>query len=75
MRKRMEQLKELVSEAEDVYRQMVATKGQLAARMSECYNSLQSVQDSLLTFSGSDVMKLLTKLKASAQMKLICMYE
>ncbi|XP_062293145.1 nesprin-2 isoform X5 [Scomber scombrus] len=63
MRKRMEQLKELVSEAEDVYRQMVATKGQITARMSECYNSLQRVQDSLLSFSGSDVVKILTKLK------------
>lgn len=65
MRKRMEQLKELVSEAEDVYRQMVATKGQITARMSECYNSLQRVQDSLLNFSGSDVVKILTKLKVS----------
>ncbi|XP_045916269.1 nesprin-2 isoform X3 [Micropterus dolomieu] len=63
MRKKMEQLKELVSEAEDVYRQLVAAKGQITARMAECFNSLQKIQDSLLTLSGSDVATVLAKLK------------
>ncbi|KAF1376843.1 hypothetical protein PFLUV_G00215650 [Perca fluviatilis] len=63
MRKKIEQLKELVSEAEDVNRQMVAAKGQITARMAECFNSLQKIQDSLLTLSGSDVATVLAKLK------------
>ncbi|XP_076613023.1 nesprin-2a [Chaetodon auriga] len=63
MRKKIEQLRELVSEAEDVYRQMVAAKGQITARMAECFNSLQKIQESLLTLSGSDVASVLAKLK------------
>ncbi|XP_035851599.1 nesprin-2 [Sander lucioperca] len=63
MRKKIEQLKELVSEAEDVNRQMVAAKGQITARMAECLNSLRKIQDSLLTLSGSDVATVLAKLK------------
>ncbi|CAJ1078355.1 LOW QUALITY PROTEIN: nesprin-2 [Xyrichtys novacula] len=63
MRKKIEQLKELASEAEDVYRQTVAAKGQISARMADCSNSLQKIQDSLLTLSGSDVTTVLAKLK------------
>ncbi|XP_037606336.1 nesprin-2-like isoform X2 [Sebastes umbrosus] len=63
MRKKMEQLKELVFEVEDVYRQMVAAKGQITTRMAECFNSLQKIQDSLLTLTGSDVATVLAKLK------------
>ncbi|XP_031717653.1 nesprin-2a isoform X2 [Anarrhichthys ocellatus] len=63
IRKKMKQLKELVSEAEDVYRQMVAAKGQITARMAECFNSLQKIQDSLLTLSASDITTVLAKLK------------
>ncbi|KAM9339272.1 nesprin-2a [Symphorus nematophorus] len=63
MRKKIEQLKELISEAEDVYRQTVAAKGQITARMGECFNSLQKIQDSLLTLSGPDVATVLAKLK------------
>lgn len=65
MRKKIEQLKELVSEAEDVNRQMVAAKGQITARMAECLNSLRKIQDSLLTLSGSDVATVLAKLKVN----------
>lgn len=63
MRMKTEQLKELVSEAEDVYRQMVAAKGHITARMTECFKSLQKIQDSLLTLRGSDVAAVLAKLK------------
>ncbi|XP_073348713.1 LOW QUALITY PROTEIN: nesprin-2a [Pagrus major] len=63
LRKKMEQLRELVSEAEDVYRQMVAAKGQITARMDECFNSLQKIQDSLLMLSAPDVATVLAKLK------------
>ncbi|XP_040920887.1 nesprin-2a [Toxotes jaculatrix] len=63
MRKKIEQLKELGSEAEDVYRQLVAAKGQITSRMVECFSSLQKIQDSLLTLSGSDVATVLAKLK------------
>ncbi|XP_029966670.1 nesprin-2-like [Salarias fasciatus] len=63
IRKKMEQLKELVSEAEDVYRQMVATKEQMSGRIEECLSSLQQVQDSLRCLTGPDVVTILTKLK------------
>uniref|UniRef100_A0AAQ6IQR6 KASH domain-containing protein n=1 Tax=Anabas testudineus TaxID=64144 RepID=A0AAQ6IQR6_ANATE len=63
MRKKIEQLKELASEAEDVYRQMVGAKGQITIRMAKCWKSLQKIQDSLLSLSGSDVSTVLTKLK------------
>lgn len=59
----MEQLKELVSEAEDVYRQMVAARGQITAKMDGCFNSLQRIQDSLLTLSAPDAATVLAKLK------------
>lgn len=65
MRKKIEQLKEVVSEAEDVYRQTVAAKEQISTRMVECFNSLQKIQDSLVTLSGSDVATVLAKLKVS----------
>ncbi|XP_034756192.1 nesprin-2-like [Etheostoma cragini] len=63
MRKKIEQLKELFSEAEDINKQMVAAKGQITTRMAECFNSLQKIQDSLLTLSGLDVATVLVKLK------------
>ncbi|XP_070706002.1 nesprin-2a [Pempheris klunzingeri] len=63
MRKKIEQLKELVSEAADVYRQMVAAKEHISAKMAECLNSLQKIQETLLTLGGSDVATVLAKLK------------
>ncbi|KAM3603169.1 uncharacterized protein V6R79_017666 [Siganus canaliculatus] len=63
MRKKLEQLKELVSEAEDVYRQMVATKEQISARMKKCSSVLQRIEDSLLTLSGSEVTTVRAQLK------------
>ncbi|XP_033991567.1 nesprin-2 isoform X3 [Trematomus bernacchii] len=63
MRKKTEQLQELVSEAEDVYRQMVAAKGHITVRMAECFSSLQKIQDSLLTLTGADVAAVLATLK------------
>ncbi|XP_067338852.1 nesprin-2 isoform X4 [Channa argus] len=63
IRKKMEQLKELVSEAEDVYRQMVTAKEQITSRMAKCFDSLQMIEDSILTLSGSDVATVLAKLK------------
>nr|XP_014270043.2 nesprin-1 isoform X9 [Maylandia zebra] len=67
MRKKIEQLKELVSEAEDVYKQMVITKGQITGRMEECFNSLQKIENSLLTLCGPDVADVLAKLKELCQ--------
>ncbi|KAM7367651.1 hypothetical protein PAMP_013936 [Pampus punctatissimus] len=63
IRKKIEQLKELFSEAEDIYRQMVVTKEQISARMAECCSSIQRIQESLLTLSGSDAVNILAKLK------------
>lgn len=68
MRKKMEQLKELVSDAEEVYQQMVAAKEHISIRMAEGFASLQKIQDSLLTLSGSDVPTVLAKLKVRASM-------
>lgn len=59
----MEHLKELVSDAEEVYRQMVAAKGHISVRMAEGFASLQKIRHSLLTLSGSDVPAVLAKLK------------
>lgn len=61
----MEELKELFSEAEDVYKQMVVTKDQISRRMEECFNSLQKIQDALLSLRGPDVAAVLAKLKVS----------
>lgn len=66
MRKKIEQLKEFVSEAEDVYKQMVITKGQITGRMEECFNSMQKIENSLLTLCGPDVADVLAKLKVRA---------
>ncbi|XP_041832728.1 nesprin-2-like [Melanotaenia boesemani] len=63
MRKKIEQLKELASEAEDFCKQMVSTKGQITGRMVECLNSLQKIQEALLTLTGPDVATVLAKLK------------
>ncbi|KAG8011392.1 Nesprin-2 [Nibea albiflora] len=67
MRKKIEQLKEVVSEAEDVYRQTVAAKEHITTRMVECFDSLQKIQDSLVTLGGSDVATVLAKLKVGKQ--------
>lgn len=69
MRNKIEQLRELVSEAEDVCRQMEATKQQISDRLAECCSSLQRIQDSLLTLSGSDAAETHEKLKVGARIK------
>lgn len=66
MRKKMEQVKELFSDLEDVYRHLVVAKGQVAAKMAECHSSLQGIQDSLDTLSAADGPKLLTQIQVSA---------
>lgn len=66
MRKKIEQLKELFLESEEVYKQTVATTGQITERMAESLSSLQKIQDSLCSFSGPDVATVLAKLKVTA---------
>ncbi|XP_027896962.1 nesprin-2a isoform X6 [Xiphophorus couchianus] len=63
MRKKIEQLKELFLESEEVYKQTVATTGQITERMAESLSSLQKIQYSLCSFSGPDVATVLAKLK------------
>lgn len=63
MWKKIEQLKELVSEAEDVFKQIEATKKQILGRMEECFSSLQKTEDALLSLSGPDVKTVLAQLK------------
>lgn len=65
MRKKLEELKELVSEAEDVFRQMEAVKRQITARTSECFESLKEIQDSLHSLGGSDVVTTRAELKVT----------
>ncbi|KAM4713181.1 nesprin-2a [Anableps anableps] len=67
MRKKIEQLKELFMESEEVYKQTVATMGQITERMTESFNSLQKIQDSLHSLSGPDVGTVLAKLKELCQ--------
>ncbi|XP_037541118.1 nesprin-1 [Nematolebias whitei] len=67
VRRKMEQLKELVSEAEEVDEQMEATKTQIVRRMTECLNSLQKIQDSLGALTASDVPTVCAKLKELQQ--------
>ncbi|XP_076023194.1 nesprin-2a [Genypterus blacodes] len=62
-RQKMEQVKELFSEAEEVFRQMVATRDHVAAQMFQCQNSLQNSHDSLVAFDGSDAVPANTNLK------------
>lgn len=66
MIKKMEQLKELVSDAEEVYHQRAAAKEHILARMTDCFTSLQKVQDALMALRGSDVQVVLTTLKVRA---------
>lgn len=66
MSKRMEQLKELVSDAEEIYHQAVAAKEHISARMTDCSASLQKVQDALLALGGLDVPTVLAKLEVRA---------
>ncbi|XP_054910388.1 nesprin-2-like [Poeciliopsis prolifica] len=63
MRKKIEQLKELFLESEEVYKQTVATVGQITERMAESLSSLQKIQDSLRSLSAPDVATVLAKLK------------
>lgn len=62
----MEHLKELVSDAEEVYHQMAVAKEHIMARMTDCFTSLQKVHDALVTLSGSDIQAVLIKLKVRA---------
>ncbi|XP_037837524.1 nesprin-2 isoform X2 [Kryptolebias marmoratus] len=67
MRKKVEQLKELVSESEDVYKQMEATHAQIVWRITECLNSLQKIQDSLGALTAPDVPTVSAKLEELRQ--------
>ncbi|GAA6103692.1 nesprin-2 [Tachysurus ichikawai] len=53
MRKRMEEVKELFTETSDVYRELVAAKAQVTARMTECMSSVQMIKDALSTLAVS----------------------
>lgn len=66
MRKKIEQLRGLFMESEEVYKQTVATMEQINERMTESLNSLQKIQDSLCSLSGPDVATILAKLKVTA---------
>ncbi|XP_046877069.1 nesprin-2-like isoform X4 [Hypomesus transpacificus] len=69
-RKKMEQVKEFFSETLDIYRQLVAAKGLVSAKMAECQSSVQTIQDSLDNLSASDASELYAQIQElSAQLQ------
>lgn len=53
LRKRMEDVKELFTETCDVFRELVAAKAQVTARMTECMSSIKRIKDALSTLADS----------------------
>ncbi|XP_030628013.1 nesprin-2a [Chanos chanos] len=64
LRKRMGEVKELFLETSEVFRDILAAKTQVAAKMAECLSSLQTIQDSLRALSASDRPQLLQKIQS-----------
>ena len=54
LRKRVEQVKERVSDSTDVFQELVAVKRHLADRMAECQAALRTIQASVSTIPASD---------------------
>ncbi|XP_017539502.1 nesprin-2 isoform X2 [Pygocentrus nattereri] len=52
LRKRMGEVKELFAETGDVFKELVAVKAQVAARMGECMSSTLTIKDALNTLSA-----------------------
>ncbi|KAL6486315.1 hypothetical protein MHYP_G00057070 [Metynnis hypsauchen] len=53
LKKRMGEVKELFAETGDVFKELVAVKAQVAARMAECMSSILTIKDALHTLSAS----------------------
>ncbi|XP_036438507.1 LOW QUALITY PROTEIN: nesprin-2 [Colossoma macropomum] len=53
LRKRMGEVKELFAETGDVFKELVAVKAQVAARMAECMSATLTIKDTLNTLHAS----------------------
>ncbi|KAI4900991.1 hypothetical protein NFI96_032985 [Prochilodus magdalenae] len=74
LRKRMGEVKELFSETGDVFKELVAAKTQVAARMAECMSAILAIRDALNTLGAAgnpqfsqDIQVLSEQLQAEAE--------
>ncbi|KAK3542500.1 hypothetical protein QTP86_027711, partial [Hemibagrus guttatus] len=67
MRKRMEEVKELFTETSDVYRELVAAKAQVTARMTGCMSSVQMIKDALRTLAASEGAQLIQDIQVLSE--------
>ena len=63
----MEQVKEFFSETLDIYRQLVAAKELVSAKMAECQSSVQTIQDSLDNLSAPDASELYAQIQVGVR--------
>ncbi|XP_041951730.1 nesprin-2-like isoform X2 [Alosa sapidissima] len=63
LRNRMEQVRELFAESTDVFKELLAAKGQVSAKMATCQTALQSIQDNLRSLESTQGQPLLKKLQ------------
>lgn len=71
LRKRMEEVKELFTETSDVFRELVAAKAQVTARMTECMASIQSIKDVLSTHPASEDPQLIQDIQVNIQAEML----
>lgn len=58
LRKRLEEVKEVFTETSDVFRELVAAKAQVTARMTDCMSSIHCINDALSTLVESEGMQI-----------------
>lgn len=63
----MEEVKELFTETSDVFRELVAAKAQVTARMEECMSSVERIQDALSTLAASEGLQLIQDIQVNIQ--------
>lgn len=63
----MEEVKELFTETSDVFRELVAAKAQVTAKMTECMSSIQRIKHALSTLAASDGPQLIRDIQVNIQ--------
>ena len=63
LRKRMQQVKELFCMNTDVFKELMAAKGQVSAKMAACKSALQSIHDTLRSLGTTEGQPLLKKIQ------------
>lgn len=61
----MEEVNELFTETSGVYRELVAAKAQVTARMTECMSSVQMIRDALSTLAASEGAQLIQDIQVN----------